>query len=451
MNERPAFLKSGERARLFPVLADTSKEGRTLSVVLACIAYVDEFKTALFGSLGQRLGVRTKIDVFTEIAFKEASKIPGRPDGLVILTNGSRTWTALIEAKVGNAQLDATQIEAYLQIARVNKIDAIITISNQFAARADHHPVAVSKTSLKSVQLFHWSWMYLLTQATLLIAGQGVKDRDQEIILSELVRFLSHSSTGVQSFDRMPPKWKDLVNLVRSGAPLKKTSEEVQEVVGAWHQEVRDLSLILSRLLGTSVEVRLPRAHQLDPKARASDDSSNLVETKRLRCELDVPDTANSIVIEADLFARSIFISMRLAAPGDRKSSAARVNWLLRQLSKSNAEEVHVRAIWPGKAAATQAPLAALREGLEPLIGANGKMVLSSFEVLLVRELVGRFSGAKTFIEELEGAVPDFYERVGQHLHAWQPRAPKFKEKTEPGDVSREAINEEFERAETTT
>lgn len=43
----PEYLIQGEQARLFPVLATTSKEGRTTSIVLACLAKIDEFGAAL--------------------------------------------------------------------------------------------------------------------------------------------------------------------------------------------------------------------------------------------------------------------------------------------------------------------------------------------------------------------------------------------------------------------
>ena len=39
----PEIAKQGEEARLFPVLATTSKEGRTTSIVLACLNKVEEF------------------------------------------------------------------------------------------------------------------------------------------------------------------------------------------------------------------------------------------------------------------------------------------------------------------------------------------------------------------------------------------------------------------------
>jgi hypothetical protein len=303
-----------------------------------------------------------------------------------------------------------------------------------------------SKASLRKVELFHWSWMFVLTEATLLLSGQNVKDRDQARILSELVRFLSHSSTGVKGFERMPASWNEIVGAVRGGAQPKKTAEDVQQVVGAWHQEVRDLCLIMSRLLEAPVDVKLPKKHREDGVQRLRDDCEYLSEARKLRCELDIPDTANSIVVEADLRTRSVVISMRLAAPGDKKSSQARINWLLRQLTKTESEEIRIGAIWPGRAPATQATLSQVRDDPQYLIGDNLKTVLTSFDVIMVRQLGGKFSGVKTFVDSLEAAVPDFYELVGQHLRAWRPAAPKLRGKTEPQDVTPAAIQSEYEK-----
>ena len=56
MKQLPDCIRSGEASRLFPVLADTSKEGRTLSIFLSCLENIDEFGRALLGGLGVRLG-----------------------------------------------------------------------------------------------------------------------------------------------------------------------------------------------------------------------------------------------------------------------------------------------------------------------------------------------------------------------------------------------------------
>ncbi|MGJ3263576.1 MAG: hypothetical protein ACFE0R_10120 [Salinarimonas sp.] len=62
--------------------------------------------------------------------------------------------------------------------------------------------------------------------------------------------------------------------------------------------------------------------------------------------------------------------------------------------------------------------------------------------------LCGRLGAthAKKFISELEAAVPSFYERVGQHLKGWQPRAPRLREdRAEAESVSVEALAEALE------
>ena len=49
-----------------------------------------------------------------------------------------------------------------------------------------------------------------------------------------------------------------------------------------------------------------------------------------------------------------------------------------------------------------------------------------AFEVMLVRDAGARFSGTKTFVDELESSVLRFYAEVGQRLKAWQPSAPRI-------------------------
>jgi len=48
------------------------------------------------------------------------------------------------------------------------------------------------------------------------------------------------------------------------------------------------------------------------------------------------------------------------------------------------------------------------------------------FEVVMIRDIAGRFSGRRTFIEDLEKLVPEFYEEVGQHLRPWTPPPPSI-------------------------
>jgi hypothetical protein len=444
MTELPSVMVRGERARLFPVLADTSKEGRSLSILLACIENVREFGGALLIGLGQRIGTRSHIRTYTEVVLQKAAPDRKcRPDGLLMLRSGSNEWTALVEAKVGNSDLTDEQIEAYIDLAKINGVDALITISNQFAPLPTHHPVQLSGSARRKISLYHWSWQHVLTAATLLLANDEVVDRDQRVILNEMVRFLSHPSAGVRSFDQMPSSWTPMVAAVQAGGIVSPNSPDAREVIGAWHQEVRDLSLVLSRWLGRDVYIRIPRAHSTDPIARQKADLARLGNEHSLTVSLNVPDAAGPIEVSADLQKRSISVSMKIRAPDDRKSIKARLNWLLRQIQKSQPNGIHVRLFWPGRAGATQHPLTSLRDNPDLASTERADLTPTSFEVLFVRDLGAKFGQRRNFISELEAAVPEFYEQVGQYLKPWQAPAPKVREeKPGPVDVTTEEIQE---------
>lgn len=169
------------------------------------------------------------------------------------------------------------------------------------------------------------------------------------------------------------------------------------------------------------------RAHTDSPAERVKDDCARLVEKHELACSLDVPDAAAPLEILADLQRRSVCVSMTLKAPGDKQRASSRINWVLRQLSKAQPTDLHVRAIWPGRTPETQAPLENLRDNPSLIESENKSVVPSRFEVLLIRDLAGKFSGSKTFLEQLEEVVPHFYEQVGQHLRAYVAPPPRLR------------------------
>ncbi len=445
----PSLLKSGEAARLIPVVAESSKEKRLAATFLAALTAVPAFASALLSSIGQRIGARTKIEVFTEVVLASEDKaVKDRPDGLIVIRSGKKTWSALFEAKIGRNELTAEQVERYAELAKANGIDAVITVSNQFVARPDHHPVKVSRALGKKVGLFHWSWMFILTQAHLLDMEDTIGTADQAYLLREVLRFLSHDSSGIDSFDRMHKEWKDVVRVVQSGGVLKRSGEEVEATVASWHQETRDLCLILSRHLGRNVKLILSRQHQSSPADRLKDDCKHLVESKTLACSLRVPNAAADLDIVADLQTRNLVCKMRLDAPEDKKQTRARVNWLVRQLGKTTDKDVHIRAIWPSKAPDTMAVLSEVREEPSILQTGNVKIAPRAFEVVMVKDLAGKFAGNKTFIEHVESNVLLYYSEVAQYLRAWQPAPPKPRS-GEAESVTSAEVASEFEATST--
>lgn len=446
--ELPPFLKSGERARLIPVGSEKSQERRATSVFLASLTVVDEFARAMLDSVGQKVGKRYRITCFTEVVLAQNGDKKDRPDGLIILTTGKRRWSALVEAKTGNALLANEQIERYVAIAKANNIDAVITVSNQFAALPTHHPVKLSRSALKGVDLFHWSWVYIRTQAVLDMRIHPDIDPEQRYILGEMVRFLKHESSGVKTFDRMNKEWKGVCQKVRTGVPMSKTSEEVRSTVGAWHQEQRDICLLLTRKLKTPVSLQMTRKEKNDPEHRLSVDGQSLAQNHVLTATLVVPDAAAPIDIVVDLARRTLSCSMRIAAPSDKKSTKARVNWLLRQLPKEDTEGIQITAEWSGRAMDTSALVSALREDPNIIVGDNASRVPNWLKVSLVRDMAGKFSGAKTFVETTEAVISDFYQQVGERLKAWVPAPPKLQKKAasesdrEVGSTSSPVVSE---------
>jgi len=109
MSNLPAYLKQGEPARLFPVLADTSREGRLTSIFLSILPQIPSLSEEIFKTVGFRVGKRTRIETFTEIVFSQGNDSNCRPDGLIVINSGKTTWTALVEAKIGKAKLDPGQ------------------------------------------------------------------------------------------------------------------------------------------------------------------------------------------------------------------------------------------------------------------------------------------------------------------------------------------------------
>jgi len=417
-------LVQGEQARLFPVVAETSKENRIASLFLALLPLLPELSKTLFQTIGIRSGTRTKIECFTEIVFDTDSEKTNRPDGLITVASGKKQWSALVEFKIGKAELEKKQVERYLQLARDNAIDAVITISNQFVARADHPPVIVNKQLLKKVDLFHWSWMSVFTAARLLQLAAVESDKEQKYLLDEFIRFLGHKSTGISGFDQMNKGWRDVVGAAKTGGLLVRSSPEVEATVAGWLEEQRDLCLLLSRVVGKAVNQKIEAKYVQDANLRLKDETARFCDSKSLSGIFQVPDAAASIYVGADLERRTIDVSMTLKAPTDRVSTKARVNWLLRML-RSDDERLILRAHWPSRVGYTQESIQKLRENPELIQTQNTKLAPHSFDIILVEPLASRFSGPRTFIEDLERIVPDFYTLVGQHLKAWQAKAPK--------------------------
>ena len=164
------ILKNALRARLIPTVADSRKEERIVSVLLATLSVVPLFAEQLLERCGVRVGKTSDLRSYTEVEFVAADgSRNGRPDGVLSLLTRKSRWTALLEAKIDNNEISEEQVHRYAELAREFGVDAIITLSNQLAPLPSHVPYSVPKRLSNRVEFFHLSWISVLTQASLIL------------------------------------------------------------------------------------------------------------------------------------------------------------------------------------------------------------------------------------------------------------------------------------------
>jgi len=420
--------ESWHQARLIPtsgINGADEQERRATSALLAVMTAVREFGRVLTIPLGAPAG---PIEAYIEVPFTSGD---GKciPDGLIRVTRGQRTWTALVEVKTGGNVLGREQLETYLDAAREQGFDAVITISNEIPPVPGQHPAQVDKRKLKKVDLHHWSWSHVLSEAVMQKEYRGVADPDQAWILGELIRYLEHPRSGALEFEDMGPSWVAAREGLAAGT-LRAVDNVASEVAGRFDALLRFVSLRLGRQLGTDVTPALSRKDLADPALRTQALAASLAGTGTLEGAIRIPDAVAPVVITADLRASRITCHVDVDAPREGRPTT-RVNWLVRQL-RAAPETVRVEA----HAAHQRGPGAAellrsVRDNPSLLIADPGKE-LRTFRVARTTPMGSkRGRGRGSFIDSMLDAVDDFYGDVVQHVKAWTAAPPKFRETPE--------------------
>jgi hypothetical protein len=412
-------------ARLIPtsgINGAEEQERRATSALLAVITAVREFGRGLTQPLGAPAG---NIQAFIEVPFMLGDK-RCFPDGLIRVTRGQRTWTALVEVKTGTNELAPEQLENYLDIARDENFDALITISNEIPPSAGQHPTKVDKRKLRKVAMYHLPWSQILAEAVVQKEHRGVADPDQAWILGELIRYLEHPRSGALEFEDMGPSWVAVRDAVGTGT-LRSSDKGVADVAARFDALLRYVSLRLGRTLGTEVVPAVSRREAADPSLRTVALVDSLVKEGRLTGSVRIPNAIALLHIELDLRASRVTCHVDIDAPREGRP-ATRVNWLVRQL-KAAPDSVRLEAF----AAHARGPGAAdllksVRE--DPIILVQDpKKELRSFRVALTSPLgTKRGRGRGAAIDSVLEAVDNFYAEVLQHLKAWTAAPPKMRE-----------------------
>jgi hypothetical protein len=346
MEDLPEYLRSGEVARLIPAAASTARERFACSVLMASLHVVQPFARAFFREIGWKLGSWAHVVGYTEPVFKkQAAGLNYRPDGLLVLHTGRRERRLLIETKIGSAKIDPGQLADYAQIARLNDVEAIVTVSNELSAHPTHHPYDIPR-ELKNIPIFHWSWPSLVTLGERVLWDEDDNfDQEQDYILREIIRYFDHETAGVSLNMQMCPDWADVVRQIQDHAQLTANDASVLNVVQCWHQQLASVCLSKTRELKLPVTLELGAKHW-NQRVRLDDDVLEFVDSHQLWAEFDFAAQAGPIWVVADALRRNVTCSLSLAAPLDRKGYRSRVRWLLNQLPEELPIDARVDVVW---------------------------------------------------------------------------------------------------------
>ena len=420
-----------QRARLFPVTGignPNEQERRGCSVLLAVVSSVKEFGRALTTRCGAPAG---PIETFIEVPLELGGKTY-RPDGLIRVTRGQRTWTALVETKTGRNELDADQVTTYLDIARDEGYDAVITISHQVASTPGVHP-------LRSTGARPARW----TSTTCRGAGSTPRRSSSTPTTRWQTPTRPGCSPSSSATSRTPSLGRSTSRTwVLRGwrcemgprtRRLRANDPEALAVVARFDQLLAFCGMELSRHLGVHVSQRLSKAELDDQATRLQAQAAGLAKNGQLAGALIVPNAAVPIEVTVDLRANRVYARATIAAPTDRRASA-RATWLLNQL-KTAPPTLQVvagvaRVKTPGRSHALSELIADPK-----LIAETPHVDIRSF-TLTASQSAGtkRGQGKGSFVSSVTSLVDSFYAGVVQPLKPWVPPAPKPKAPAPPSD-----------------
>ena len=409
-------------ARLIPVFK-VGEELSLTSIFLSSLKLVKEFRNSIFKELKFPKGGKTFF--YTELSFPQSEFSDSRIDGLIINVSANTIKDAIIlEMKSKSNKLDKNQIERYIRIAKEFKIKKMVTVSNEFVSNSNESPVQKIKTP-KNFQLYHFSWTYLLTVAHILLFDneENIEDEDQINIMNEVVQYLEHPSSGLLGHTSMSSDWKEVCNRLYNNERLNKSDSMVIEFVKSWHQEEKDLALLLSRKLGSNIKSTLKNSKSVGV------DVKKLLSNQKLSGSLLIKGAVSKLNIDLNFNKKSISFSVTVIPPGDKKNNG-KAGDLLRQLSKCKkletnlfeeiSENVFIEPNFKFIKTKHTYDLQSIEK--EDFRHYNE---IQSFKIIFSKSLGSEFIQPKKFVVLVEAYSLKFYEAIVQHLSNWKKPPPK--------------------------
>ena len=432
-------------ARLIPtsgIKGAVEQEGRATSALLSVMKIVPSFAHAILKPCGAPLGkVRANVDTYLEVTFEDKKKKRApRPDGLIRVTRGNKVWTALVEVKTASNGLEKNQVESYMDVARENGFDAVITISNEIPPVLGAHPLPLDGRKLRHIPVYHFSWVRLISMAVMEKEVQGIEDLEQSWILGELIRYLEHEKSGALDFTDMGPSWTSVADSIRTGL-VKKDDPEVVDIAARFDGLIRYVCLKMGQRLGVEVAPSLSRKETDDPDVRTRSLSEELEVEGAFTAKIRIPGTVADLQVRSDMRARQITTYAVVPASGQARNQT-RVNWLLRPLG-DDLEDVVIEA--QASRRRHGASIEEFRGDVREVLP-EGFPEIKRFAVSQVHPmgLQKTTAGRSSYINSVIEAIDQFYVSILQKQRAWTPPAPKYAKSVSDVDVKETYSSEEL-------
>jgi len=424
-------------AKLIPSIIKPGDELALTSIFLASLKLIKEFRDDIFTDLKFRKSGMHYF--FTEASFYDYDD--SRPDGLILSVVSNEIKDAIIlEVKNKNIDLDENQIQKYIELCKKIGINKILTISNQFVTEPNQTPCKNIKLH-KGIELYHFSWSYILTIAQLLLFDNdhNISDEDQALLMKEVVDFFVAKESGINGFSRMKQGWREIAKLFTSGSLPQKNDVNTDGAIMSWQQEEKDMALKLSRQLGLLVKT----TNRQSFRTRWQSDFKSMITKKLLSSKLKIVGVVSPIEIIAHFERKTVTMRVQLKAPD--KTIRGQIGWLRKQINTCSTknpdtfillkDEIHFEPILKYRNIFPITKIEKIDEVIDDLKGKE----ITEFEISYIKRLGLKFENPKGFIEIVEEMLINFYSGFVQHLENPPQKSPQLKkEEVEESIITKE-------------
>lgn len=429
-----------QESRLIPI-GKKDDEMAMASVFLSALKLVKEYRNLISDPIG--LSKAGSIYCFTEVSFpvvfaEDDLKKKSRFDGLALIVSGGKIKDAAIfEMKQGKNEIEAEQIERYIEMAKTLGIPRLVSVSNQFVTKPSDYPIDINKPKKCPVALYHFSWMFVTYIAEILLKNNdtNIADEDQKLIMGEVVKYL-YGTQSISTFDAMTvEKWKDVVLDLSSTSSLKAEYKKQREaIVKEWIQEEKSLALKLSSLLSgkeyTVVDCEKKKFGNVQERIKAETDTLN--SNRTLNSIFKIKNAVAPLNVEVDFQFKIIKASMLISVPSDKKNSGklAYVRKYIKKAQNNSLDfgtiERSINCILKSKSKRVDDLKYTLKEFMDPeFVVVPKDFDFLNVEILLEYDMGRDIQSPSKFVSILEKVTTDYYVNLMQYFEKWVSETPK--------------------------